>query len=226
MRKLFGIVLTSFYVTIPLLIVLTVIRLCLSPAFIRFEYSLPGFPADTFGFTPQERLEFANKTRQYLLGNIDDFALQELSTAQDVPLFNQREIDHLRDVKHLTTVALAFWFALVLGFFGMYYVARVHSKMNRFLIAIRNGCIVLLGLVIFIAIAIFLDFNALFTTFHQIFFTGDSWLFYMDDSLIRLFPLVFWTHLFITIAAASAAIAIAGIILVNNALKQRKKELK
>jgi len=36
-----------------------------------------------------------------------------------------------------------------------------------------------------------------FTLFHKIFFTGDSWLFYYSDTLIRLFPMRFWQDAFL-----------------------------
>jgi len=36
------------------------------------------------------------------------------------------------------------------------------------------------------------SFSSFFTTFHRIFFTGDSWLFSYSDTLIQLFPLPFW----------------------------------
>jgi integral membrane protein (TIGR01906 family) len=36
-----------------------------------------------------------------------------------------------------------------------------------------------------------------FTLFHQVFFTGDSWLFYYSDTLIRLFPIRFWQDAFL-----------------------------
>ena len=44
-----------------------------------------------------------------------------------------------------------------------------------------------------------INFKQLFTSFHRIFFEGDSWLFLFSDTLIRLFPMRFWQDVFIMI---------------------------
>ena len=36
---------------VPVALVLTAVRLLMTPAFVQIEYSTPGFPADPFGFT-------------------------------------------------------------------------------------------------------------------------------------------------------------------------------
>lgn len=221
MKTFLRVIFASFHLLIPLLIILTVIRVCLSPLFIQTEYSLPGFPVDDFGFTKQERFSYADKTRQYLLGEVTESDLQGIEIKTGIPLFAQREVDHLRDVKNLTSVAVGIWFSLIMVFFLTFYTARSQAEIPAFISAIRNGCAVLLGFVLLTAVAIILDFNALFTAFHKLFFTGDSWLFFLDDSLIRLFPLLFWTHLFIAIATASALLALVGLILSNRFLKNQ-----
>ncbi len=63
--------------------------------------------------------------------------------------------------------------------------------------ALSRGGIWTLGLVGAILLAVVLSFNALFTLFHRLFFTGDTWLFLYSDSLIRLFPMRFWQDAFI-----------------------------
>jgi len=61
--------------------------------------------------------------------------------------------------------------------------------------------------------------NALFTSFHRIFFSGDTWLFLYSDSLIRLFPIPFWQDAFIImgtlVLVGGVALGIAGNKLAN-----------
>jgi len=54
------------------------------------------------------------------------------------------------------------------------------------------------------------SFWQFFTLFHELFFTGDSWIFEYSDTLIRLFPLRFWQDLFLFIPIL---IAICGLAL-------------
>ena len=57
-------------------------------------------------------------------------------------------------------------------------------------------------------------------TFHHLFFTGDSWLFYADDSLIRLFPEKLWIDGFSLAAGLTAVFAV--LILILSRLFQRR----
>jgi len=54
-----------------------------------------------------------------------------------------------------------------------------------------------------IIVGVVINFDTLFTSFHRIFFEGDTWLFSYSNSLIRLFPLRFWQDVFITIGGLS-----------------------
>jgi integral membrane protein (TIGR01906 family) len=66
-----------------------------------------------------------------------------------------------------------------------------------------------------------INFDWLFTAFHHIFFTGDTWLFFYSDTLIRLFPMEFWMNLFIALGFFS--ILFSGILIwVGNRLSKRK----
>lgn len=44
-----------------------------------------------------------------------------------------------------------------------------------------------------------LNWGDFFTTFHRIFFEGDTWTFPLSDTLIRLFPMRFWIDVAIVI---------------------------
>ncbi len=68
---------------------------------------------------------------------------------------------------------------------------------KRYLKALSSGGWLTIGLILVILIFVLISFNSLFTDFHRIFFSGDSWLFLFSDTLIRLFPMKFWQDAFI-----------------------------
>jgi integral membrane protein (TIGR01906 family) len=78
--------------------------------------------------------------------------------------------------------------------------------------AFARGGWLTLGIIGAILIAIVVSFDWLFTAFHRIFFTGDTWLFLYSDSLIRLFPLRLWQDGFIAMGIVTALLAIIFIL--------------
>ena len=69
------------------------------------------------------------------------------------------------------------------------------------------------GLIVAILMGVALSFNSLFTEFHRIFFTGDTWIFLYSDTLIRLFPIRFWQDGFILMGCFSLVSGVAlGLI--------------
>ena len=54
-----------------------------------------------------------------------------------------------------------------------------------------------------------LSWDAFFTTFHRMFFEGDTWIFRYSDTLIRLFPIRFWQDVAATIVGLIMLEAVA-----------------
>jgi integral membrane protein (TIGR01906 family) len=183
----------------PFLIVTTAMRIALSPIFYKLEYKLPNFPEDSYGFTNQDRLKWADLSIKYLLGSVSDDEFSAFQFSDGTPLFNEREISHMIDVRDLTVEMLVIWRILVTIFLTTIYFGWKHKWLRAVLIALGNGAKTTIAMILTILIFVWIDFNQLFTLFHQIFFKGDSWLFYLSDTLIRLFPVKFWQDLFIFI---------------------------
>jgi integral membrane protein (TIGR01906 family) len=197
-------------VSIPVLICVLSILILLSPVFMNLEYRLPNFPEDQYGFSTEERLDFGNRTRRYLVtkATLDD--LGDLKFDSGDPIYVERELEHLEDVKIvLQGVFKVFWGAvavLVLG--GVY--ARFRNWWNGYILSVsRGGWLTagLLGTILFLSIV---SFRSLFTNFHLIFFEGDSWLFLYTDTLIRLFPIRFWQDVFLVFGVTTLT---GGILL-------------
>jgi len=190
-------------ITLPLLIVITSIRLVLTPLFLEVEYRLPGFPADDFGFTFQERLNWAKVSSNYLVNNsgIEYLGNQKLAGSQ--PLYDERELSHMNDVKDLTQSVLFVWYLLIALFALAILFFWNNGALQEFWKAISLGGWVTIGLVVLIILGVFVNFDALFTGFHRIFFKGDTWLFLYSNTLIRLFPERLWQDVFLFIGGLS-----------------------
>jgi integral membrane protein (TIGR01906 family) len=201
----------AIIILVPVFMLMTSIRILINPDYPLVEYRMPAFPADPFGFDPTERLNFAQTSISYLLNSEPVSFLGDLKMADGSPLYNERELSHMLDVKNLVQEMLkAWWIILVLLLLVGVLAWRMRGLADYFRAFIWGGWATL-GLVALMVLSTFLDFSALFTGFHRIFFTGDTWLFYTSDSLIRLFPERFWSDAFLYIGVFTIAGALLAI---------------
>lgn len=202
LQKVAALILT---ICIPLVLILTAIRLLLTPVFVSLEYRVPGFPADPYGFSQQERIGYARLALEYLLNTEGINFLGDQTFPDGFPLYNERELSHMVDVKNLVQVALRVWLALLALVALLAVWAKRSGWWKGYLQALVRGGWLTVGLVVAILVLVAVSFNGLFTAFHALFFEGDSWLFLYSDTLIRLFPLRFWQDCFIGIGVFSLA---------------------
>jgi integral membrane protein (TIGR01906 family) len=191
------------------------LRLLLTHAFPEIEYRLPWFPPDEYGFTLQDRLHWSKLSIDYLLNNADISFLGDLKFPDGTPLFTDRELSHMHDVKGVVQPAL--WVGYVICFFmlGVAAWARWGGWWQQYVRGIWRGGWVTLGLVMVIGILAATSFWQFFTVFHEIFFKGNSWLFLYSDTLIRLFPLPFWENAFAFVGLLDVAGGLALVILLR-----------
>ena len=209
-------------ILVPLALIGFAIRILLSPLYYTVEYNMPYFPPDDYGFTKADRLKWAPYAVNYLTNSADISYLGDLKFDDGTPLYNERELSHMQDVKGVTKGALNAWYvSLVLlaalgawAWFGQwwqdYRLGLMRGGWLMVGLAVAIGLIVVVGIVI--NPNIFWNF---FAGFHSLFFEGDSWLFLFSDTLIRLFPLRFWQDAFLF----AAVIALGGGLLLAFGLK-------
>jgi integral membrane protein (TIGR01906 family) len=207
--------LLSYMVTLltPIALLGLGLRLLLSPFFLQIEYNLPYFPADEYGFTKQDRLHWAPYAMDYLINRADISYLGDLKFEDGSPLYNERELRHMEDVKRVTQNALQLWDITLVTLLLLGLWAWRADWMPAYTRGFWHGGWLIMGLaltigaIVVVGIAINPDvFWEFFTLFHKLFFTGDSWLFYYSDTLIRLFPIRFWQDAFLL----AAVIALGG----------------
>ncbi len=182
---------------VPFFLIMTAIRLLISPVFPEIEYHTPNFPADPYGFTLEDRLYWSKISIDYLINSEPISFLADQQLPDGSSLYNERELRHMLDVKILVQHMLTAWYVLGAALLGLGLWAWAKKWRTQFWLAVSNGGWLTLGLIFAILLGVALSFNALFTDFHRIFFTGDTWLFEYSDSLIRLFPMRFWQDAFI-----------------------------
>jgi integral membrane protein (TIGR01906 family) len=177
---------------VPFFLMMTAIRLLFTPLFLQLEYRAPGFPADMYGFSLQDRLYWSGISMQYLLNDSSIDFLADQRLPDGAPLYNERELSHMLDVKILVQQMLAAWRILLAVLVGLCLWSWRGKWQPDFARALSNGGKLTLGLIALILAGVAISFYELFTYFHKIFFVGDTWLFLYTDTLIRLFPLRFW----------------------------------
>jgi integral membrane protein (TIGR01906 family) len=207
----------SIFITlfVPFLLIMTAIRLLINPLFLQIEYNRPNFPPDPYGFTTEDRLKWGEISMHYLVNNEPDEYLATLKFEDGSPLYNEREVSHMLDVRILVKSALNVWYVLMGVTLIIGLLAWKFGQIKEFWRAIACGGWLTLGVIILVIISTFTDFSALFTAFHGLFFEGDTWLFYASDTLIRLYPLEFWSDAFIymgvfTVLGALVCIFVLG----------------
>jgi integral membrane protein (TIGR01906 family) len=200
-------------ILIPLALIGLGLRVLLTPLFLKIEYNMPYFPPDEYGFTKEDRLKWAPLALNYLVNSADISYLGDLKFDDGTPLYNERELSHMKDVKRVTQGALKVWYTslALLAFLGILEWAGDSGEAYR-LGLMRGGWLMVLlaitiGVIALVGISVNPDiFFTFFAGFHHLFFEGDSWLFLFSDTLIRLFPIRFWQDAFLF----AALIALGG----------------
>lgn len=208
-------------VSFPFLAALLAARLAMTETFLYIEYTRPGFPADIYGFSTEDRMRYAPYAVNYLLNGEEISYLSDLQFDRGGALFNARELRHMRDVKLVTQAA----FAAALGIFVINLGAAAYllkSGRWRLVNALRAGAVLSLALILAIITLAVISWDRFFTAFHQLFFENGTWMFLYSDTLIRLFPEQFWFDAALWIGAFTVAAAgLTLLITLLPAIKDR-----
>ncbi len=205
-------------ILVPIWLLLTAIRILITPVYPMIEYSMPRFPEDTFGFTREDRLFWAKPTIEYLINTEDICFLAELKFDDGTAVYDERELSHMVDVKVLVQLMIKVWLGvsafLSISGIVMYFAGWRENLRTGY----KRGGWASVGLVVMMLLFVLISFNQLFNWFHLLFFKDDTWLFYYSDTLIRLFPLRFWQDAFLFVGLFCLLV---GLLLVFLLMKKR-----
>lgn len=210
-------------VSMPFMLVALAIKIASSGLFLRFEYFIsPWFPKDAYGFHSEDRLHYASYVTDYLFNGDSSRYLADVVFPDGKPVFTDGEIAHMSDVKGLVT--LLFFIAItgmILSLISAVYLGRKYGPGLHH--AMRWSGIVTLVLFAVLTVVALLGWDQFFTGFHDMFFSSGTWQFYLDDSLIRLFPPQFWIDAGVFVAGFVVLISILLIAISRIGHKKRKQ---
>lgn len=179
---------------LPFVLILILGRLLTTYKFLEWEYKKSSFPSDKFGFSTSDRLKYGPKFLDYWYKDKDISYLDNLTFANGKKLLNERELDHMKDVKKVIQIInkLRLIFVIIFIFSILFLMTNYNSRFILF----KNlfyGSIFSIFFVFIISIISLFSFNFFFNLFHKFLgFSSGTWIFYESDTLIRLFPLKLW----------------------------------
>jgi integral membrane protein (TIGR01906 family) len=189
---------------LPFFLLMSAIRILFNPFYLQIEYRAPNFPPDPYGFTTAERLQWGTISIQYITHGKELSFLADQRLPNGKPLYNERELSHMLDVQIVFMGMVTAWWIVLAVLIALGILAWRTNMLAAYIQGLSSGGWATLGLIATILLAVVISFRELFTLFHRLFFTGDSWLFEFSDSLIRLFPLQLWQDAFILVGVISA----------------------
>lgn len=214
MRRRIAIALSALIVVaLPLILVGNTLWVLTNSWFVEAQYALPGFPDDPQGLPDQERTELAIRGIDSIRPTGEGVSLlRDARLPGGDPAFEQREIDHMEDVRALIAAVLIAWaVALVLAVAAVLGLRRLGDpgSVGRALVL---GAVLTVAVMALVGVVMLVNFDAFFDSFHAVFFEGDSWRFDSSFTVRRLYPYFFWGVAGATMAALVALQAGALVI--------------
>ncbi len=190
-------IITLTIISLPLILFGNSLQVLLTDTFLHYEYSKIDFPKDMFGMNQDQRFELAAEVNSivnsYQSKNRTSSLLSTIQLPDEhIPAFNTREVTHLVEVNNVINLIRIL---SLLSVIGVIYAGILAWKKRRSIIftkALMVGgilsCVLILGAFIFAI----LSWKVFFLNFHEMLFTPGTWMFYENDTLIRLYPEKFW----------------------------------
>lgn len=191
-----GLATLLFIIAIPMALVGTNVRYLANEGRV-YEYAFDEYdgPART-GIARAELVRASAELREYFNNDADLFFTRVNMGDREVPLFNDREISHLKDVKQLfgwVFTAHEVAFVYILSYVAAVFIWAREKLLRALAIQSLVGCLLTVGFIVFLAVFALSGFERAFEHFHLIAFTNDLWkLDPRTDRLIQMFPEEFW----------------------------------
>jgi integral membrane protein (TIGR01906 family) len=173
--------------------------------------------AGRLGVEPEELARAGRELIDYWSSPQEQVDIKILRRGETIQLFNQKEVDHLIDVKNLISFNRRMMFGL-LGYAVAFAVAGFALRRRGFrgylLNTLKWGGLLTMGLLVLLAGAAAVDFQSLFLLFHLVSFSNMLWL--LDpatDRLIQMFPQPFFRDATMLVVGATAVegVLLAGV---------------
>ncbi|MFY9278572.1 MAG: TIGR01906 family membrane protein [Caldicoprobacterales bacterium] len=220
---------TAVLLLITGLFISSIMQVAFDMDFYDREYKKLDISQST-GMSQQHLLNTTKELLNYLKDKRDDLNISAIVHGKERLVFNQREIDHMVDVKELFTLGFRLrWISF--GFFGLIVVLLLWLKGKAALRTLSISYLTVLAIfaVLFIVLLILMsmDFTAVWNGFHYIAFSNDLWILDPEtDILIQMVPEPFFYDTVIRILSifgtALAVLAILSIIMLLKSARRRR----
>lgn len=158
------------------------------------------------GLSRERMLDVAEQVRSFVTDR-GSSALPEVVDGR--PGFDAPSVSHLGDVRRVIAGARLLTWVLAITFAIMLAVAVARRRLAGIAPVLRAGAVWCAVFVLLTVAAGVFDFDALFSSFHGVFFAEGTWTFASDSLLIQTFPESFWA----TAAAVWAVLVLLGAAL-------------
>jgi len=207
-----------FAMVLPVFLICTNVRLVInSPLLYKYDFARYGVESRT-GLPREEFLRATDQIVDYFNGPDEWLDVRVQWAGEEVSLYAEREVLHMRDVKGLVrgVYAAGLWTG---GYVVLFALAGVLLARRRFLPVLasttKRSAIGSVAVIALVAVASLVAFDPIFTAFHKLSFSNDLWLLNPDtDYLLKMFPEGFFLDATITIAVLTVLefAALAGVI--------------
>ncbi|MGC2874166.1 TIGR01906 family membrane protein [Ihubacter sp. rT4E-8] len=197
------------------------------PGYFAHEYDKHAVLEDVH-MEREDLLRVTDHMMGYLRGDKEQLQITASIEGIETTFFNQREIDHMKDVKDLFVGALKLRrICLILCAAAVCLIWKL-GRMWRLPKILCAGVGIVLGIAVAMAVVISTDFTKWFTVFHHIFFDNDLWILNpATDRLINIVPEPFFIDTALNIAvifALSLGVLLAGCLLSWRRIHRRQAD--
>lgn len=180
--------------------------------------------AESIGVSQNDLLRVTEVLLDYTSGKRSDMIVEVSINGSVQPYYNQREIDHMLDVRVLYLNVIQVRNILLIFGLANIFSLLVFSK-KKIIGQLQFGLTwvsVLMGsLLLALGTFAILDFNTFWTAFHHVFFSNDLWLLDpMTDNLINMVPEGFFIDLIVMIVT-HFGLALLSIFTILQAIKDK-----
>jgi integral membrane protein (TIGR01906 family) len=211
-----------FILALPVALLTTNIRYVANEGRV-YRYSIDQFGAvQATGVDREELLRASAELRRYFNNDIERVDIRVEQQGREILLFNQRETDHLVDVKdrfQLMNRVQEFSLVYILAYIAVVVLWAREVSLRRLASYVAVGATITLVVVGAVGAIGMAGFDSAWEDFHELIFTNDFWLLNpATDRLIQMFPPEFWQSIvfFVGLLAVSEAALLliaAGIYL-------------
>ena len=210
-----------FILAIPLALIGTNVRFLANEGRVyTYAYDQYNAPART-GIARDELVRAGEELRDYFNSDEKLVSIQVMQGNREISLFNEKETQHLRDVKsvflfvdHVQEIALVYIMAYVVGVF----VWARERPLQRLAVHALTGGLLTIGIIVSLGLVALSGFDQAFEQFHHIAFSNNLWL--LDpatDHLIQMFPEGFWFN--VTMFLGGLTLAEAALVSVASTVE-------